>query len=318
MTLWDKYPVIKEEMDAFEGTLRRFLSSKNELIGSAISTMVSAGGKRLRPALTIASAHFGEYNMDEIMRIASSIEILHMATLIHDDIIDEAKTRRSMETMHQKYGVNVAIFAGDYLFSTSFSILSVKEDVDTLVHIASIIKSVCEGEIEQYCSRFSKDMSVYKYLRRIRSKTALLFMLSCELGANISHCSRDVTNSLKRFGMFLGMAFQIKDDILDYIGDETKIGKPVGNDLKDGIYTLPLIYAMEKDNNGKLKDLLYNQPYEIEKIIELVIKYGGIKYAEDLMDKYSKKAKEELNKLPHNEFRDFLFELTDDLVNREN
>ncbi|MDI6601177.1 MAG: polyprenyl synthetase family protein [Thermoanaerobacteraceae bacterium] len=317
MILWDNYPVIKEEMDIFEGVLRKFLSSKNELINSALGSLASAGGKRLRPAMAIASAHFGEYNMDEIMRVASSIEILHMATLIHDDIIDEAKTRRGLETIHQQHGINIAIFAGDYLFSKSFSILSLEGNRNLLTHIASVVKLVCEGEIEQYRSRFSLDMTIYRYLRRIRSKTALLFMLSCELGASVSHCSRDVINQLKRFGLFLGMAFQIKDDILDYIGDEATVGKPVGNDLKDGIYTLPLIYALSNDNDGRLSGLLENQPYDVERIINLVIKYGGIEYAERLLDRYTDKAKAKLDKLPHSEFRDFFFDLTDDLVSRE-
>lgn len=317
MAFWDNYPVIEDDMNNFEGVFLKFLSSKNGLLNSALGSLATAGGKRLRPALTIASAHFGEYNDDEIMRIASSIEILHMATLIHDDIIDEAETRRGAVTIHQQHGINIAIFAGDYLFSKAFSILSIEENKNLLIHIASVIKMVCEGEIEQYNSRFSKEVSVYRYLRRIRSKTALLFMLSCELGASVSHCSQEIVNQLKRFGLFLGMAFQIRDDILDYIGDESKVGKPIGNDLKDGIYTLPLIYAMNNDNDGRIRGMLENHPYNVDDIVKLVIKYGGIDYAENMLDRYTVKAKSNLSKLPDNEFKGFLFDLIDNLVGRE-
>lgn len=317
MAIWSNYPILEEEMKIFENVLLSFLTSKNGLLNSALGSMASAGGKRLRPALAIASAHFGEYNMDDIMRIASSIEILHMATLIHDDIIDEAKTRRGIETIHQQRGINIAIFVGDYLFSKAFSILSIEGNKNLLIHIASVIKLVCEGEIDQYQSRFSTEVSMYGYLRRIRSKTALLFMLSCELGASVAHCDKELVNRLKRFGLFLGMAFQIRDDILDFIGDESKVGKPIGNDLKDGIFTLPLIYAMNNDDDGRLKGLLENQPYNVDDVVNLVIKYGGIEYAEKMLDRYTAKAKDSLRGLPDVEYKDFLFELTDDLIGRE-
>ncbi|RKD33209.1 polyprenyl synthetase family protein [Thermohalobacter berrensis] len=323
----DLYPFeILEELNKVEEELIKSTKSKNKLLQSESERLIKAGGKRLRPALVIYSAKFGDYDSNKVVSVASAIEMLHLSTLIHDDVIDDAKERRGVPTIQVKHNNKVAIFTGDFLFTKSFFLISKYKDMykeeyrseTSIEYIAKIVKGICEGEVDQYLAKFDTNISVMRYLKRIKLKTALLFGLACQIGSMVGKCDKKTVKALRNYGMALGTAFQIKDDILDILGTKEKLGKPVVNDIKEGIYTLPLIYTL---NNRKYRDkligLLEDSDDNIQEIIDIVKASGGIDYSYNIYNRYVEKSKKWLKKLPDNKYRKYLFDLTDKVVNRE-
>ncbi|NLT18265.1 MAG: polyprenyl synthetase family protein, partial [Clostridiales bacterium] len=242
--MWSKFPVINEELTAFEEYLETVLVSRSEFLTNASKDAVLSGGKRLRPAFTILAALHGDYDRKRVFPAAASVEILHAATLVHDDIIDNAKTRRGKETLSEKHNTNLAVYTGDYLLTKSLKLL-IKTGLkpEKLDVLARAITLLCEGEVDQYLNKYSVS-SVYNYLKRILGKTGVLFSASMALGAKIANLSDEVARYFSRFGLSFGAAFQIRDDLLDILSDPSKEGKPVLNDLKEGIATLPVIMAV--------------------------------------------------------------------------
>ncbi|MCK4257757.1 MAG: polyprenyl synthetase family protein [Halanaerobiales bacterium] len=228
--LWERYPFLKINLEEFESYLNNSLKARQPLISKAVVELIKAGGKRLRPALVFASAYYGKTTVD-VLSVAASIEIMHMATLVHDDIIDEAKLHRGVQTIQLKYGKDIAVFTGDYLFAQSFLLLSGEANTEMLQRVAKGVKLICEGEVDQYQNRYNLDVSLLKYFRRIRRKTAILFQVSCFFGAYQGKLKKKQQYILSKYGKYLGMAFQITDDILDVSSSEEIAGKPVGNDF---------------------------------------------------------------------------------------
>ena len=199
--------------------------------------------------MTILASGFGKVWDNKVLKAAAGIEILHMATLVHDDIIDGAGLRRGKPTINRLHGDKMAVYMGDFLLTRAVMLLSKTLPKERLDRIASGIKSVCEAEVEQFYSRFNLDISLTTYLKRISRKTASIFAFSCSEGAFLSKCKEDHLKKLTKLGYYYGMAFQIRDDILDLTGDSKKTGKPEGNDIKEGVITLPLILALQKSKD---------------------------------------------------------------------
>lgn len=321
MELWKKDLEFNKAMNQVEKDMKEIIKSRQPLVQKAVLQLTEAGGKRLRPALVLLSHDFGERINPNIHKVAAAVEIIHMATLVHDDIIDDASTRRGQITTQAKWGKNVAVFTGDYLISKAFLSLSKNVLSKDISKVSFMAKSICEGEIEQFDSRFKTDVTLKQYLWRIKCKTAHLFAFSCWLGAVEADASKNIINALKRYGNNLGMAFQISDDILDFIGNEEKVGKPLGSDIKNGIYTLPIIYALTKGKKARaLKELLLKGDFsqeEIKTIIEMTIENGGLLYAKKLLEKYIKKAKKDLEKAPEGPYKKTLYQLVDQISGRE-
>ncbi|AGB41899.1 geranylgeranyl pyrophosphate synthase [Halobacteroides halobius DSM 5150] len=314
---WDRFPIIKEEMVDFEEYLYTNLTSKQSLIQEAILDLAKAGGKRIRPALIMASAHFGDYDQDRVWNVAGAMEILHMATLIHDDIIDEARLRRGAKTTQAQYGKDTAVFTGDYLFSLTFNLLSGKATQKQLQKVADVIKQICEGEIQQHQDRYKLAISYKDYLKRIKSKTALLFESSCYLGADLANLSKLNIRRLGKYGRYLGMAFQLTDDLLDFKEEITTLGKPDTNDFTQGIYTLPILYViLETGYDDQLKKLIKEPVKNSKAIKEIVNKAGGLEYTLSIANDYIKKAKKEVSKLPVNQYQNLLNQLADEVIER--
>ncbi|HHV62584.1 MAG TPA: polyprenyl synthetase family protein [Firmicutes bacterium] len=241
------FDLIQAEIDKVESLLRDLAGVSPEPLWVAVRDMINAGGKRLRPALVIACSYFGakkDQRQDQILQAAAAIEIIHLATLIHDDIIDDSPVRRGVPALQERFGKEIAVFAGDYLLSQALSMLVPCLPPELLDRVSDSLKSLCLGEIEQFAHRYDLDISVDEHLGIIRKKTASLFSLACSTGASISEAPPPVVNSLQVYGTHLGMLFQLIDDILDLYGSKTKIGKPTGRDLEEGIYTLPIIYSL--------------------------------------------------------------------------
>lgn len=316
---WSEYPVIDKEIEAVKELISKNAKCKDKVIENSIVELLNSGGKMLRPAFTILASKFGDYNEERARALASVMEMFHMATLVHDDIIDEAKYRRGKETIQSKYGKNYAVYIGDYLFCLCFRILATTSSIERGIEVdTQVMSRICMGEIEQLNSKFKKDVSVKNYLKRTSGKTAELFSLSLYIGAAESNCDKKTCRLFWNIGHNIGMAFQIIDDILDYVSTNEVLGKQAGKDLLEGIYTLPLILAME--NNPKAFDnVLKEDGYteeEVNEIINLVKENGGIDKAMKIAQKYSKKAFRDINKLPDNEYKEVLLNVATKLLER--
>ena len=315
---WNKYPEIEKEIQGVVNVIEKNAKCRDKIVEESILELLHSGGKMLRPSFVILSSKFGEYDEKRARALAAVVEMFHMATLIHDDIIDEATLRRGKETIQSKYGKNYAVYIGDYLFCVCFKILATLGSKNTFAVDTMSMSRICMSEIDQLNSRFDRNVSVKKYLKRISGKTAELFSLSLFIGATESGCSRKVSKLFWEIGHNIGMAFQIIDDILDYTGSDEGIGKNSANDLKQGIYTIPLILAL-KNKPAELVNILSKSDYtenDVVKIINLVNEYDGVTKARELAKKYTNKAYKQIKALPENEYKEALLEITKKLLDR--
>ena len=321
MGIWKDNTVIKSELAETEKCILSALRTRQKVLSSAITELLESGGKRLRPALLLLSAKFGDFDKERLIPLAASIEILHMATLVHDEIIDDSKFRRGSPTIQSKWGKDTAVFAGDFLFARAFSLISHKTSFENLQRLASVIKSICEGEIDQFYHRFNMNTTVLQYIKRIGRKTALLFALSCRMGAMESGCNPAIQRSLWNYGFNLGMAFQITDDLLDFNGNPDKVGKPVMSDFASGVFTLPVIYTInQKKYRLKIVNLLQRNTFTPEEIMQVkkwTEESGGMEYTKELNRRYLQRAYGQLENLPNIPARDLLEELIGMLEQRE-
>lgn len=315
---WNKYPEIEKEIQGVVNVIEKNAKCRDKIVEESILELLHSGGKMLRPSFVILSSKFGEYDEKRARALAAVVEMFHMATLIHDDIIDEATLRRGKETIQSKYGKNYAVYIGDYLFCVCFKILATLGSKNTIAVDTMSMSRICMSEIDQLNSRFDRNVSVKKYLKRISGKTAELFSLSLFIGATESGCSRKVSKLFWEIGHNIGMAFQIIDDILDYTGSDEGIGKNSANDLKQGIYTIPLILAL-KNKPAELVNILSKSDYtenDVVNIINLVNEYDGVTKARELAKKYTNKAYKQIKALPENEYKEALLEITKKLLDR--
>lgn len=308
--MWSKFPVIEKELTAFEQYLEIVMTSKNKFLMNASKDAVLSGGKRLRPAFTIIAAMHGDYDRKRVFSAAASVEVLHAATLVHDDIIDNAKTRRGKVTLSEKHNINLAVYTGDYLLTKSLRLL-LKTGLkpEKLDILARAIALLCEGEVEQYISKY-RVASVYDYLKRILGKTGVLFSASLVLGAKTANLSDDTARLFGRFGLSFGAAFQIRDDLIDILSDQSKEGKPVFNDLKQGIATLPVIMAV-KNNPALLEqvNVFFGGNGDINSLMNNINKSGGVKDAKKLKDRYIEKCRSYIEKIPYTHYTDAMSEI---------
>lgn len=317
--LWTKYPEINDELKKAVQIIEKNARCRDKVIEESILELLHSGGKMLRPSFVILASKFGEYDGEKARALAAVVEMFHMATLVHDDIIDEATLRRGKETIQSKYGKNYAVYIGDYLFCICFKILATVGSLHSIKMDTMSMSRICMSEIDQLNSRFDKEVSVKKYLKRAAGKTAELFSLSLYIGAAESGCKDKLSRLFWQIGHNIGMAFQIIDDILDYTGSDEGIGKNSANDLKQGIYTLPLILAL-KDKPKDLVEVLAKDSYsreDVHQVISLVNDCGGVKKASEIAKKYTDKAYKQIKSLPENQYKNILLEVTKSLLDRD-
>ena len=317
---WKDYPAIIEDLTYVKEIIKKNIKSREKYLEESIYPMIDSGGKMLRPAFLLLSGKFGEYDSKKMYNLAAIIEMLHIATLIHDDIIDDAQLRRGVETVQSKYGKDYAVYIGDFLFCQCMIMTSQYDyTTENLKQISKAISRVCMSEMSQYHFRYAQNMSLRQYIRIISGKTAALFTLCFYIGAREANCSEAMQKLLGKIGYHVGMAFQIIDDILDYRGDAEVLGKNALKDLKKGYYTLPLIYALERDKENKLLKLLDKPSFsdeDIYEIIELIKNYEGIERARRVADRYTKKTTYYIDKLPDCESKEILKDVVSKLLNR--
>lgn len=311
MNYWSNYPEIEQELLAVEEYMRHNVVSKKKVLTDISLDLINSGGKRIRPAFLILAAKLGKkYDERVIIPLAAAVELIHTATLVHDDIIDEAKFRRGKESVQNKWGKDMAVYVGDYLLSQAFCILSDRTSIDKLKYVSRTVRAICEGEISQYESMY-KMISTYDYIKRICRKTALLFSLSFSAGAKESKCSRDVGKALVNYGINYGIAFQMYDDLLDYTSNENIIGKPIGNDVRQGYYTLPLILASQDPEYGQqIKQLLDLRKditdEQLQQLFSTVKKTKAINKTKELSMRFINKAELNLDIIGNNDVTDIL------------
>ncbi|AYO31095.1 polyprenyl synthetase family protein [Biomaibacter acetigenes] len=285
---------MEEELLILNEDLKRVISTKINLINSPLKEMISSGGKRLRPALMLACARFGEYDFEKVKPLALAVELIHTATLVHDDIIDDSPLRRGIPSIQSRLGKDVAVFAGDFIFCRVFELLTSLNDFNILRRTSKVMYKICEGEIKQREDLFRTDITFRNYIYRIQRKTALLFGLSCELGALATNAPLKTVRALYGYGIKIGTAFQLIDDLLDVIGDEKNLGKPAGADIREGVVTLPTLYALTySPKKDELKNILQNKNLTIEdtkKAIKIIKDSGGVEYTVELTKRYIYKA----------------------------
>lgn len=301
--MWKQYPELQQELSITLQLMEESVKLKNKQVEQAILAMIHSGGKLLRPAYQLLFNQFGpEQDEKKATALAASIEMLHTATLIHDDIVDDAATRRGLPTIRSQFGNDTAVYAGDYLFVCCFKLLAdYASSIKSLQLNSRSMEKILSGELGQMSSRYNTKITVKEYIENISGKTAELFSLSCFVGAFESGCSERFAKQTGQIGLDIGIAFQIIDDILDYTQDEQTIGKPVLEDMRQGVYSLPLIYALQKDADALLPYLVKKDTMSLEDtqtVLRLVQELGGVQKAQQLATDYTEKALKAVQKLP--------------------
>ncbi len=296
------YADLKSDIEIIETELEKALNSSSHLLNEASLHLLQAGGKRIRPVFVLLSAKFGDYQIERMKHIAVPLELIHMASLVHDDVIDDSNMRRGRRTVKAQWNNRVAMFTGDFIFARALEYVTIIDNPRAHQILARTMVEICNGEIIQIEDKFRMDQHIKDYFRRIKRKTALLIESSCELGAVVGGVDEQNIRRLKRYGYFVGMSFQIIDDILDFTATDKELGKPAGSDLLQGNITLPMLL---------LKDDTTMQPYlekvmagtlteeERLKMLQYVRRSDAIKQATAVSDKYLQKALKEVAALPN-------------------
>ncbi|MER2175209.1 MAG: polyprenyl synthetase family protein [Carnobacterium sp.] len=319
--MWEAYPELQSELIQTIELIDSRIHLRNKSIEHALVDMMNTGGKLVRPAYTLLFSTFGEdHDPKRARAFAAAIEVLHMATLIHDDVIDDSPKRRGQQTIQSKYGKDIAVYAGDYLFTVSFKLITDYSNSMKQMQINTKgMEKILMGEIDQMHLRYNQKITIRNYLTQISGKTAQLFALSCYSGALESGQTERFARNCYYIGSHIGMAFQIKDDILDYTQTTDGFGKPVLEDVRQGIYSAPLIYAM-REKNAPFKELLEKKDQltneETKKIQQLVIHSGGLDEAKRLAEKYTDKALKRIDQLPDSSEKEMIRNLTLSLLDR--
>ena len=312
---------IRDDLRAVDDVIRGRLVSNVALIRQIADYIIGGGGKRLRPALLILSAracgYEGRHHHHEL---AAVIEFIHTATLLHDDVVDESGLRRGQATANALFGNAAAVLVGDFVYSRAFQMMVGIENMKVLRVLADATNVIAEGEVLQLMNCRNPDLDEEGYLQVIRYKTAKLFEAATRLGAILGECGADIEDAMAAYGVHLGTAFQLIDDVLDYSGDHALIGKNVGDDLAEGKTTLPLIYAMKHGTPGQAElvrqAILGGRLDELNAVLEAIRVTGALDYARAQAQAESRTACAALEALPNSNYRDYLLQLADFAVTR--
>lgn len=314
-------PVAKE-LERFEDYYRSVLRTNIGLLNTVIRYLTSRKGKRIRPLLIFLSAGLvGKINERTYIG-ATMVELLHTATLVHDDVVDEAKERRGLLSINAKWNNKIAVLLGDFLLAKGLLIAIDNNEFEFLRILSEAVRLMSEGELLQIQTSREFETTEERYFEIIYSKTASLISACCEIGCYSATDDPDARTKLKEFGKLIGLAFQIRDDIFDYVGKSSIIGKPVGNDLRERKITLPLIYALQNVPDKKAKDIVgivksHKKKKELNVVIDFVIQNNGITFAQNRAKELIEKAKAILKDFPQNEAKSSLIRLADYIIERD-
>jgi len=289
-------------------------------LSELLAYSLKGGGKGIRPAFVLLSGKFYDYNLDHLLPMATAVELLHTATLVHDDAIDKSLIRRGRATVYKVWDEDKAVLLGDYLFAKAEEFAAATGNLQVIKLSAQTLQVISSGELNQAFNAFNLEQTRQHYLQRISSKTASLFSTATESGAILSQAPEESIKVLKDYGYNLGIAFQIVDDILDFISTEEELGKPIGSDLAQGTLTLPSMILLERyPEDNPVKRLFQNRDKQenIKQAIELVRNSSIIEECYAVASEYCARACRNLNLLPENASRQALIELANYVVNRK-
>lgn len=306
---------IATEIEEFEPRFRASMKSRVSLLDKIMHYIIKRKGKQMRPMFVFLSAKvFGETN-DSTYRAAAMIELLHTATLVHDDVVDDANKRRGFWSINAIWKNKIAVLVGDYLLSKGLLLAVENEEFDLLKIMSNSVRKMSEGELLQIEKARKLDITEEVYYDIIRQKTATLIAACCAAGTSSTNTDKSVVEKMRQFGEFTGIAFQIKDDLFDYGSDGDTIGKPTGIDIKEKKMTLPLIYALAKASKSEKNRIIrtiknHNEnKKKVKEVIDFVIKSGGLDYAKKAMLEYKNKALDILKEFEQNQANKALAEL---------
>ena len=282
-----------------------------------------SGGKRLRPALVLLSSKLCGFEGQAAIRLGTVVELIHTATLVHDDVIDEADTRRGRPSTNSRWGNHLSVLAGDWLYMQAFNIALAERNFKILDLFIALTQAMVEGELMQLSWQRRINVPEHVYFELTYRKTAYLFSVCLRLGAVLAGRSREEESQLGAYGLNLGLSFQLIDDVLDFSSSEEILGKPTGNDLREGKVTLPLIYLLQRCTEGeaqKVKSVLAEggfNPLRFSEILDLIDRYDTLRAAREKAQEFAQKAKCSLETFPDNSYKDALRSLPDFMLDRE-
>lgn len=323
MTL-DRFSIpVAKELQSVEKILDGYLTSDVSLVTEVVRYIIQNGGKRLRPLLTLLSAKLSGYQGDAAIKMAAAMEMIHTASLLHDDVVDDAQLRRGKSSTKAKWGNSISVLVGDFFWCKMSQIIVDHGCLRILKVVTDTITVTTEAEILEITKHSDFSINEDIYLRIIRGKTAVLLSACCQIGALLGGVSESFEEGLKRYGHDVGIAFQLADDILDYESEEEKFGKHKGGDLREGKLTFPLLVALKMANREEsqtIKDALLAGRIENEKfkeVLDIIHRYDGLNASRDLARKYVERAKENLNPFKPSLEKEALLSLADYVIERD-
>lgn len=319
MTTISIYEPIQEELLIVEEKLKKIGSVNFSPLAGLLNHVLSGSGKRTRPAITLLSSKFHPSDGEFPILLAVAVELLHLATLIHDDTVDMSSLRRGKPTVNSVWGGNVAVLLGDYVFATSAAFVCDTKNMRVIRLFSETLMALSSGELRERFTAFDWRQTMDNYWDRIRDKTASLFTTASEGGAILSGAPEDVVQALRSYGYNLGMAFQIVDDILDFQGTQEEMGKPVGSDLLQGTLTLPAIFLLERyPRDNPVKKVFQNQSKKanLKRALDMINNSNIIELSYTVAADFCEKARKALDALPDNRYKRSLLELVDFVLER--
>ncbi|GAC1671235.1 MAG: polyprenyl synthetase family protein [Candidatus Dormibacteraceae bacterium] len=310
------------DLATIEVALRDEIQNDPDVVAAPMADLFAAGGKRLRPALVLLAARCGHYDLRRLTPAAMAVELTHVATLVHDDVIDRAPLRRGRPTVAASLGDEPAIVIGDFYFAKAYEHAARTDSTEVVGILARTVMEICAGEVRQQDIRYRYSTDVDEYMKRIEAKTATLLAACCDIGAVLSQLTPDQRTALHEYGRLLGLAFQIADDVLDYLGSEDQIGKATGQDIAEGFATLPLMLAKQDTSvSGRLEKLLLDGrklgASDAAQVVELVRASSAPERALERARNHASDANQQLGAVATGEARRTLSALTDYVVTRK-
>lgn len=316
------YGYLKKDLEVVEHAIERSLQASHPILRNAATKLLDAGGKRMRPVFVLLSGQFGYYNIERMKTAAVALELIHTASLVHDDVIDDADVRRGEPTVKKMYDNRTAMYMGDYVLASALEHITSITNAKIHQVLSRTMVQLVIGEIEQIKEKYDWKQNIRDYLRRIKRKTALLIASSCKLGALAADVPEGQADKLYNYGYYIGMSYQIIDDILDVTGSESEIGKPAGNDLMQGHITIPVLYAMQNERFYSLLRRTFSQPEDMErdqlhKLIKLLKQTDAIGQSYRLSALYLQKALHALDDLPNGRAKTALKDIANHIGERQ-
>ena len=313
------YAPVKEGLAMVDDKLRSLAETETSPVQPLLQYVTDAGGKRVRPAITLLAAQFHPHDPARPVIMGSAVELLHLATLIHDDTVDNSPLRRGRATLSNTWSPHVAVLFGDYVFATSATFVCDTQNIRVIRRFSETIMELASGQLMEYFTAFDPSQAREIYNDRIYRKTASLFCTASESGAVLAEAPENEVQALREYGYNIGMAFQVRDDLLDFEGDASDLGKPVGSDLLNGVLTLPTIMLLERYPNDDLVQSLFNDrsnDAKLEKVVEVIKDSTILADCEEVVEDYSHKACKALQTLPDCDSKCSLLDLADYITAR--